>query len=98
MMISTGENAEFALMIGKTPGAFVLMKKLPVGFAGSLLQFAAVFQFWLVSPTQVASAKPIEGTPARTKARVAAELNFFKGLKGVDGFPVRMTFIIVSGL
>src|ERR1051325_1125537 len=75
------------------PGALVLMKKLPVGFAGSLLQFAALFQSWLVSPTQVASARLMEGRIARAKAR-ARGLNLFSRFEHIiNFFSVRLTFI-----
>src|SRR5215471_9100219 len=76
------------------PAVFVLMKKLPVGFAGSLLQFAALFQSWLVSPTHVESALLIEGKPARIKATMAAADKFLNTLKRFSGYAQRKTFII----
>jgi hypothetical protein len=74
------------------------MKKFPVGFAGSLLQFAALFQSWLVSPTHVASARLTEGKPTRAKAIATTGLNFFNRLKCLEEFSVWMTFIISSGI
>jgi hypothetical protein len=74
------------------------MKKFPVGFAGSLLQFAALFQSWLVSPTHVASARLMEGKPTRAKAITTTGLNFFNRLKRLEEFSVWMTFIISSGI
>ncbi len=69
---STGVKAESAARMGNTPSAAVLTVKLPVGLAGSVLQLAAVFQSWPVSPTQVAWARAAEAPRPEASRRAAA--------------------------